>query len=171
MARDLARIDRKLEALSAQLERLDRERGAAREADRVVAVVWQNVAAAAYVGFLALDLGFAFARGGVIGLAAETAKKTAEALVFVMVPASATLSEGSVEAYLRELYGVLSRRGARLSWWAPSRSCSDRTLRPSATGAHRREPPRAPRYARAFPRPASRRRARARSASRPPSGC
>jgi hypothetical protein len=120
-ARIIERIDRKLALVDAKLAALDAERkrakadflSAQREVtlagERIATVVWQNFAAgaAADAGFLALDLGVAFARGGLIGLTAEVTKKAAETLVFALVPlpgGSGRPSEGSVEAELRELY-------------------------------------------------------------------
>jgi hypothetical protein len=118
-ARDLQRIDGKLARLERQLAPLDAERvrakvdflAAQREVilagERINDVVWENVAAgfATDVAFLALDLSVAAARGGFIGVAAEVTKKTAETVVFALVPASKA-EEGSVEDDLRKLYGA-----------------------------------------------------------------
>lgn len=123
-AKVLARIERKLARLEELLGSLDRGRAEAKAefiraqnaviaaGERISTVIWQNVTAgfATDVAFLALDLGIAAVRGGFIGVAAEVAKKAAEAAAFtirdVLAPSSSKPSEGSAEAELRELYGA-----------------------------------------------------------------
>jgi len=122
-ARILERIGEKLARLERQLAPLDAERARAKDdflaaqrevtlaGNRIAAVIWQNVAAgfATDVAFLALDLGIAAVRGGFIGVAAEVAKKSAEAaastVASLLMPSSKP-SPGSVEDDLRRLYGA-----------------------------------------------------------------
>ena len=116
LAKALKRIDAKLERMETILQKLDRERAEAKKeflaaqraalaaGERIQRVIWQNFAAgaAAEVGFLALDVGVAALRGGLIGVAVELTKKAAEVAVSAIAPSSGEEDAGDI----RRLYGT-----------------------------------------------------------------
>ena len=82
------------------------QRRAITAGERLIDVFWADAGEgfAVDAGFLALDLGLAFAKGGFIGLAAETASKAAEAALKVVFPAKS--ADDAFGAEFKARYGA-----------------------------------------------------------------